>query len=166
MAKSYVKEQVFLDCRGCGNQFLKTRTKQSYCGPLCWKNGTAYKNSKLRTCKHTPCSNLFLPKEHRKYCCTEHEQFAVRVYTRRWYLKDVYGITLEEYLDIHAKQSGRCAICRDVVELLCVDHDHRTGLIRGLLCRACNLGLGHFCDDPVKLRTAADYLDQNSGQSS
>lgn len=54
-------------------------------------------------------------------------------------------------------QQGKCVICGEV-KPLCRDHDHNTGLDRGFLCRSCNIGLGHFNDDPVLLRKAAIYV--------
>jgi hypothetical protein len=66
------------------------------------------------------------------------------------------------------EQKGKCAICHirgDVQELgftkrqsLCVDHDHTTGAIRGLLCSPCNLGIGKLADDPVIIQNAVGYL--------
>jgi len=50
-----------------------------------------------------------------------------------------------------------CVICGDSGELV-VDHDHKSGNIRGLLCNHCNRGLGHFRDDPMLLEFAAQYL--------
>lgn len=51
----------------------------------------------------------------------------------------------------------QCVICGSE-EKLVVDHDHKTGQIRGLLCNHCNRGLGHFRDDPMLLEFAAHYL--------
>ena len=51
----------------------------------------------------------------------------------------------------------QCVIC-GAEEKLVVDHDHKTGKIRGLLCNHCNRGLGHFRDDPTLLEFAAQYL--------
>jgi len=52
---------------------------------------------------------------------------------------------------------GECVICGDTQGLV-VDHDHRTGRVRGALCQRCNMGLGHFRDNPELLELAAMYL--------
>ena len=63
---------------------------------------------------------------------------------RRRNLKAKYGLTVREYESIHVAQSGKCAICgRDENgRKLAVDHNHKTGEIRGLLCDSCNPRLG------------------------
>jgi hypothetical protein len=72
------------------------------------------------------------------------------------------NFTLAEYEYIQACQKDRCAICgRHSSELnkkLCVDHCHKTGKVRGLLCINCNLGLGSFKDDIKFLNKAIEYL--------
>jgi hypothetical protein len=80
-----------------------------------------------------------------------------------------FGITLETYNEMLAKQDRRCAICRTDkpfgdskrFERFPVDHCHERNIIRGLLCNSCNNGLGRFKDDSKLLRAAADYLDRN-----
>ncbi len=60
------------------------------------------------------------------------------------------------------KQKGLCAICREVPEKkrLAVDHCHKTGKIRGLLCNLCNMSIGCLRDCPKKARSAARYLSR------
>jgi hypothetical protein len=58
-------------------------------------------------------------------------------------LKQLYGISVEEYKALFEKQEGRCAICgKKPKGRLHVDHDHKTGKVRGLLCPVCNLRIG------------------------
>jgi hypothetical protein len=73
-----------------------------------------------------------------------------------------YGITMVQYEQALEWQGGRCAIClnRPRSRKLAVDHDHKTGAVRGLLCSRCNHRmLGAAREDPEVLRRAADYLE-------
>lgn len=80
-------------------------------------------------------------------------------------LKSRFGITRDDWEVMVAEQGGRCAICGQIPHrTLAVDHDHVTGKIRGLLCDSCNNGLGRFRDDPIALRTAAQYLEEHSAR--
>lgn len=66
-----------------------------------------------------------------------------------------------EYQTMLAKQGGGCAICggkNNNRRRMPVDHDHQTGVVRGILCDNCNLGLGKFRDDSRLLRAAETYL--------
>ncbi len=76
------------------------------------------------------------------------------------YLKSEYGITIKDYFSILNEQNECCAICgnRTDAKRLAVDHCHKTGKVRGLLCSNCNLGLGCFKDDKNNLKKAIDYL--------
>jgi hypothetical protein len=73
-------------------------------------------------------------------------------------LKQIYGITSDDYDAILARQNGACAICKTTIATLCVDHCHATGAVRGLLCRKCNTGLGCYDDNPRRILTAIAYL--------
>lgn len=80
---------------------------------------------------------------------------------RKHQLKTNYGMTQEQYAEMLASQEGKCAVCGSVPnETLCVDHCHRTGKIRSLLCRKCNTGLGCFGDDSSLLGSAIKYLEK------
>jgi hypothetical protein len=89
-------------------------------------------------------------------------------------LKRKYGIGLAEYSQMFMAQGGKCAICgsdygghRNAEQkALAVDHDHKTGKVRGLLCEPCNQGIGKLKDDYKILRQAADYLEKHSSDSS
>jgi hypothetical protein len=69
-----------------------------------------------------------------------------------------YKLTQDDYVRMIADQQGCCAICHSEPSMLVVDHDHATGVVRGLLCRNCNLGIGLLRDDIDLLRSAVQYL--------
>ena len=80
---------------------------------------------------------------------------------RRWHLKHAYGITPEQHDAMLAEQAGACAICDTPLGSdPHVDHCHETKEVRGLLCRTCNLGLGHFKDNTARLSRAIAYLSK------
>ncbi len=71
-----------------------------------------------------------------------------------------YGIrlTTQEYAGLFKKQEGKCAICFKVYKRLVVDHDHKTGIVRGLLCGDHNKALGKVNDSVDELQSLIDYL--------
>ena len=71
-----------------------------------------------------------------------------------------YGISEDEFDQMMINQESKCYICKgnNGSIALCIDHDHLTGKVRGLLCNKCNRGLGLFSDDLVLLKRAMDYL--------
>lgn len=91
---------------------------------------------------------------------------AAKASDRKWELKKFYGLTVPQFNAMVLAQGGCCAICDSANPGLVngkqrdwsVDHDHATGVVRGLLCRGCNTGLGHFMDDPARLLAAERYI--------
>jgi recombination endonuclease VII len=97
-------------------------------------------------------------------CATCHKvkKNAQRTAVHDAYVLKTYGITGDEYWALYEAQGGECAICgraKGLRKRLSVDHDHRTGEVRGLLCTPCNRGiLGHVRDDVLTLIRAIRYL--------
>jgi hypothetical protein len=94
----------------------------------------------------------------------------VRASARDNYIKRLYGISRADYDALFERQGWLCAICRKPSkQRLCVDHCHVTGMIRGLLCRQCNSGLGCLGEDQRALVAAVAYLgarsDDNAGSA-
>ena len=105
-------------------------------------------------------------KEHRK----EYRARAKKYYDRNpeirhsWALKYKYGITKEAYETIFRNQSGVCAICsRQNLDgkRLCVDHNHTTGTVRGLLCRQCNYFIGCINESKESAAKLLGYLEKH-----
>lgn len=71
-----------------------------------------------------------------------------------------YQLSVVEHRKLLAQQNGVCAICREPGDPLCVDHDHRTGRVRSLLCGGCNSAIGFLRESPLLARAAATYLEQ------
>ena len=76
------------------------------------------------------------------------------------FVENTYGISLEEVEQIRIAQNGKCASCGDKESGrgLFIDHDHKTGAVRGLLCQHCNTGLGMAKDSIRRLNLMIDYL--------
>lgn len=104
----------------------------------------------------------------RKRCkkCLKKWRFDIQ---REWHMKKKYGITLEDFEILWKKCNGRCVICTDPLkrttprmgqdrETVVVDHDHKTGRVRGIICGYCNRVLGIFKDDIETFKRAIFYL--------
>lgn len=89
-------------------------------------------------------------------------------------IKKRYGINSDTVHAMYKKQKGRCGICNvkgDVFEVgytekpipLGIDHSHKSGKVRGLLCNHCNFGLGHLRDNKKYLAKAIKYLEEHKG---
>lgn len=79
-----------------------------------------------------------------------------------------HGLARGEFEIMLEEQNGRCKLCGTPTPEgdLHIDHDHKTGLVRGLLCRPCNAGPGMFHDSPEELRRAIDYIERHNDRES
>ncbi len=93
---------------------------------------------------------------HKRYRQSEKGKEAARKVD----LKRKYGLLSEQVDELFIKQDHKCALCKkSLIETKrCIDHDHKTNVIRGILCNNCNAGLGYFNDDPKLLLEAIIYL--------
>ena len=94
----------------------------------------------------------------------------VRTIARNARFVKAYGMTLDEVSEAANRQDGKCAICGEIPIRggnqyrkggLVVDHDHKTGKFRGMICHECNFGLGKFGDSIDRLLNAIKYLEDN-----
>lgn len=138
--------------------FLKRCSK---CHKQKWNSSFSIKsNGNLRAeCKE--CNNDY---HYQKYNLQDPEQVF------KYNLKYQYGITDTDYELMLKSQEEKCKICgqsettknnNGKIKRLSVDHDHKTGKIRGLLCDNCNNALGRFNDDIEILKAAITYLERN-----
>jgi RecJ-like exonuclease len=95
-------------------------------------------------------SSYCLPCHRKRYYPKEKKRDAT--------LRQRYGISQKEYEYLYRRQDGRCAICERKKARLAVDHCHKTGIVRGLLCDSCNQILGIWGDRLQCAENAVSYL--------
>lgn len=122
-----------------------------------------YPQGKFKDKACASCGSTFSPVAPSHKTCSQ--VCADRLLASR-YLQRTYGITLDDYEAMLEEQGGRCAICGSEgftmaahhKAKLVVDHCHKTGKVRGLLCHNCNRALGLFKDSRDSLMKAIDYI--------
>lgn len=133
-------------CRKCGVELHDNN----------WLNSSKHKYDYI--CR--PCRN-----QKSKLWKEENQQRNYEIY-KNYSLKERYGLDLSQYHVLLQGQNHKCKICGDYVETYSrsthVDHDHKTGKVRGILCNNCNTGIGKFRDDTTILQKAIDYLNENN----
>lgn len=90
-------------------------------------------------------------------------EYKEKMYEYRYFynLKKLFNMTKEDYERLLVKQNGVCVVCEDAsknTRRLSVDHDHKTGKVRGLLCMECNMVLGLVKDEVGILQNMIKYL--------
>lgn len=116
----------------------------------------AFVQFKSRADKSTRWDNITINRLHMEDSDEQRRKLTVR----RAGLKRTFGLSLEDYLEMKRKQEDKCKICKTFYTRtdLAVDHCHKTGKIRGLLCNKCNNGLGCYSDNIELMYAAIDYL--------
>jgi hypothetical protein len=113
-----------------------------------YRTNKKYPHSKCKECDHIRTT---------KYAQKNKTELSKKAMTRQRLIR--YGLTKEEHNAMVLLQNNVCAICNEPNgKTLHVDHDHKTGRVRGLLCTRCNSGIGFFKDDINYLANAIKYL--------
>lgn len=131
-------------CRGCS----ETKPLADFGAHPGFKDG---RNSKCKACKDAQRRESIAAGRAQKHT----------PYSYKRQLKSKYGLTVEAYDAMLEKCKGCCHLCGSAGKLN-VDHCHSTGAVRGLLCTACNTGLGKLGDTRESLLAALRYLDGES----
>lgn len=141
----------------CGGSFDQYRPQHRFCKD----NGCKIKRAKARWNKWRDAretEGVFRDIENARQ-----RTFRERTgYARDYELRSKYGITLAQWLAMVEAVGGRCEICSKNEEALCVDHDHESGKVRGVLCRSCNRAVGQLGDTHELLSRAVAYLKRVS----
>lgn len=125
----------------------------------CWEEGQPTAPSKLRKLAVDKNGNR-VPGPR----CTTHyrvQRKANREKARESRWRKVYNLAAEQYRRLFEAQGGVCCLCKranGATKALAVDHNHRTGLVRGLVCGPCNSMLAHMRDDPQFAERVLTYL--------
>ena len=147
-----------------------------YLAPELWDKNKGRKDGLATWCKYCMAAyrlahrekNLVYQRQYRKANVEALKDTHRKKYLkhgRKHLLEKKYGITEEIYSQMLTNQSGCCAICLTNnpgtgLDFFCVDHDHVTNHVRGLLCVDCNTGLGKFKENPITIREAALYIER------
>ena len=136
-----------IECPGCGGLFSRTHGAQKFCKDAeCVKGRVSARYKK------------WYDKQPRSKLNEWQQDYRGRTdVAKRSELKK-YGITLEQWASMVSYAGNRCEICGIESDSLCVDHDHVTNEVRGVLCRSCNRSIGQLGDTLESVRRAVDYL--------
>jgi len=160
-------------CKECGCIFEFKHNGTKYCSIRCREIGhtkivqaNAIKQAQLskekrrnRVRECCQCGKVFSPSYSEKYCSDECRKNGVKKSIKRKWLKDSYGITVDQFDELKRKQNNQCLICGQSKKLV-VDHCHSNGHVRGLLCSNCNSGIGLLGEDVSNLKNAIKYLKE------
>ena len=138
------KEISYRRCKQCNKEFILTRSDKLFCSNSCGRKHYRINNSERENINS------------KKWRLDNPDK--VKISKRRDHLKRKYGMSLEEFEDLSKKQNRKCKICGRYMNKIDIDHNHKTGEIRGLLCNSCNRGIGHFKENTLSLIKTIKYL--------
>lgn len=124
-------------CKSCGFDFTPYHPKTKYCCDTCRSEASNKQSRDFRKRK----SSEYIKDQNLRYN---------------------YGITFEDYSRMVTLAEGKCQVCLQKKRLV-VDHCHTTGIVRGLLCHSCNVGIGLLGDNEGGLEKALSYLKKEYG---
>jgi hypothetical protein len=137
----------------------KARSIMFATDPLCPRCGEREPTAFYTHKKNGRRSNAHCAKCHKQQCRNKYN--AKSMLQKRADKAVSYGLTPQQYIDMYEKQCGKCAICNEIPKTqrgLHVDHCHETGVVRGLLCHGCNVGIGNFLHSTELMNKAVKYL--------
>ena len=176
-----MKNGTTRNCNWCNTEFYTQNAQKLHCSDTC-ANKSRYsrkrekpnflknkailerKRRAMLPQKTNYCSCCGVEIERKKMYCelcrVDRNKINISKSVRRNTLRKKYGITPEEYEFLLHKQKGVCKGCGNPPngKRLSVDHDHKTGKVRGLLCNHCNIAIGYVNDSPSILQNLIDYL--------
>lgn len=166
-------DQKSTTCRHCGTEFtyrVKLGQKPQLCSDECRTAAAAEYNRRWREAKGRTrpvrdeackvCGDALPP-----YTRGQPKKFCSRECRMRWRSFAALGVEATIYVELLKAQGGVCAICSgrnpkgSAGKHFAIDHCHDSGVVRGLLCSACNQALGLLGDDPARMRRAATYVE-------
>jgi len=158
-------------CKSCGEEkdiedFYNKRNSCKDCvkarASMYQKNNRAKINAKRQKNR----VYVYNPEKSKEYAKRHREKYKEAfIYTDRAKVHNKYKVSEEFIRDLMDEQGGCCSICGcslvnpDSNKNYCIDHDHTTGIVRGLLCSSCNCGIGFLKDDINLLHNAIRYLE-------
>lgn len=158
---SHSKTGFRSDCKDCSNNIARKWRENNRHKALESTKKWREKNRDFWKNNYQKNKNM-IDKQHKEYY--DKKKVDVPLYNRKRHLKLKFNITIKEYNKLLLKQNGRCLICGkkeledSSIKYFIIDHNHKTGDIRGLLCRKCNSFLGFVNDNPLILARAIKYL--------
>ena len=153
------KDGLICWCKGCKSRIEKESNQR----PAVWNRQKAYRERTKERRSQQGKARYEASKQ--QVLATRKTQYQVNKERHRAAsIKKLYGLTPEEWNALFEQQKGQCAICGNDFDMnkskfIQVDHCHDTGVIRGLLCTKCNVGLGAFGDSLEMLLKAVQYLE-------